>query len=529
MTRKRFTRRTLLRGAVVTTAGAGIATVLPGTARADGARPTAGPGVDPGGADAPAELGASLAEAQRALTAPPVELTLPAAPAPAVPVTAALPYKNFLRYDFELRVLPPELQAYALTTPAPLGYGVVDSAGVRMVDLGGKLWNHPAAQAQYGMALLESYRLTKDRRFLDLALRQALRLIGRAHAYGGGLFHPYDFLYSPHSTANRVPPWYSGIAQGQVLDFFTRLHAVTGDGGHQAEADGTFRSFLVPQAAGKPWVTWVQGGHVWLDEYPRTDIALGDRTYNGHNFASFGLYQYYQATKDERARQLVQGAFATSRAVAPQVRNPGWRSAYCLLDRHDSRAYHTTHALQHLLISTITGDSTFAAAADLFHADFPDPRAAGTVILEKGTHPAYIFDSLGRVPASRLLPVATVTSAPCGTRTKIANRTGLWYQITAGTLTGYWVQESPGWTFLRGKFIPMPYLPYRTGTVTSAVATAVQPAPAPGQPLPTKPVALDKGSQVLVDQRALIDAVEYLELADPTNAGWWIPAAVVAF
>ena len=60
------------------------------------------------------------------------------------------------------------------------------------------------------------------------------------------------------------------------------------------------------------------------------------------------------------------------------------------------------------------------------------------------------------------------------------------------------------------------------------LAAAVEAAPAAGQPLPTKPVALAKGSQVLVDQRALIDAVEYLELADPTNAGWWIPAAAVA-
>ena len=529
MTSTRLTRRALLRGVVVTTAGAGLAAALPGTARADGTNPPPGPAVDPLGADTPGELGASLSGMERRLAAPPVQLTIPATPAAAVPVTAALPYKNFLRYDFELRTLPPELQAYALTAPMPAGYGVVDSTGVRMVDRAGTLWNHPAAQAQYGMALLESYRLTQDERFLTLALTQAGRLIKRAHAYGGGLFHPYDFRYSPHSTAVRVPPWYSAIAQGQVLDFFTRLHAVTGNAGHKAEADGTFQSFLVPQAAGKPWVTWVQSGHLWLDEYPRTDVALGDRTYNGHTFASFGLYQYYQATKDERARQLVQGAFATARAVASQVRNPGWRSVYCLQDRHDSLAYHETHVLQHLLISTITGDSTFAAAADLFHADFPDPTARGTVVMEKGTHPAYVFDSLGRVPASRLLSVATVTSAPCGTRTKIVNHAGMWYQITAGTLTGYWVQESPGWTFLRGKFISMPYLPYRTGTLTSAVATAVQPAPAAGQPLPSKPVALAKGTSVLVDQRALIDAVEYVELADPTNAGWWIPAAAVSF
>ena len=273
---------------------------------------------------------------QGVVVVPPPALTVPAPAAPAVRVTAALPYRTFLRYDFELREAPPELQPYALQVPARSGYGTVDAAGVRMVSLGGRLWNHPTAQAQYGIAMLESYRLSADPRLLAIALAQAGRLIGRARAYGGGLFHPYDFPHAPHGTSVRTPPWYSAIAQGQVLDFFTRLYRVTGSAGHKAEADGTFRSFLVPQVAGKPWVAWVQGGLLWLDEYPRTDIALGDRTYNGHMFASFGLYQYYLLTKDERARQLTQGAFATARSVAPQARNPGWRSVYCLQDRVDA-------------------------------------------------------------------------------------------------------------------------------------------------------------------------------------------------
>ncbi len=526
MGESRLTRRTLLRSVAVAAGGAGVGAALPGVALADSTAPVPAP-TSTMGADAPGEVGAGLTGMQGVAVVPPVGLTITADPAPRVPVTAAVPSKNFLRYDFELRQPPPELQPYALASPARVGYGTVDASGVRMVLLQGKLWNHPTGQAQYGITMLESYRLTADRRYLTVALAQAQRLISRARAYSGALFHPYDFADRPHGTAVRTAPWYSGMAQGQVLDFFTRLYRVTGDLGHKAEADGTFRAFLVPQVAGKPWVAWVYAGLLWLDEYPRTDIASGDRTYNGHMFASFGLYQYYLLTKDERARQLVQGAFSTARSVAQQVRNPGWRSVYCLQDRADSGNYHPTHSMQHLLIATITGDPSFAGIADTLSADFPSPKVAGTVVFGKGTHVGYVFSSTGQVTRSRSIAVTTVTSAPCTARTKIAGRAGLWYLISAGTLSGYYVQEVVGSTYVRGSCLPVRYLPYRNGTLTQDVATAVQPPAVPGGPLPTRQVNLVGHGPVLVGQRLTINAVEYLGIVAGPNAGWWVPAAAV--
>src|SRR5262249_34498081 len=125
-------------------------------------------------------------------TARPSPLLRPAPTASAVRVTADLPLTGFLRHDFELRTLPADLEPDAQRGPAPLGDGTVDATGVRMVNLGGPLHNHPAEQAQYGMILLDSYRLPADSRYLQLALKQAARLTSRAHAYAGGLFYPYD-------------------------------------------------------------------------------------------------------------------------------------------------------------------------------------------------------------------------------------------------------------------------------------------------------------------------------------------------
>ncbi len=528
----RLTRRALLRSAAVAAGGVGIVTAIPGVAAADG---TPGPSPVPTsttvGADAPGELGASLAQ-QPLITAPPVDLTVPAAPAPKVAVTAALPYRNFLRYDFELRDTPPQLQPYALATPPPVPYGVVDATGVRMVKLGTTLWNHPVAQAQYGMAMLEGYRLTGDHRYWRTAVLQATRILGRARAYGGALFHPYDFAVQPHRTAVRTPPWYSAMAQGQVLDFFTRMHKLTGDLGYKAEADGTFRAFLVPQVAGKPWVAWVYKGLLWLDEYPRTDIALGDRTYNGSMFSAFGLYQYFLLTGDERAKQLVQGMFSTARAVAQQVRTPGWRSVYCLQDRADSSHYHVTHSAQHLLIAILTGDPSFQASADNFQADYPQPAVGGTVVFAPGFHAGYAFNANGGVTASRSITVkaGSMTSAPCDTRTRIINRPDqLWYRISVGSLAGYYVPEVPGFSYLRASVLPVQYLPYRTGALTQDVATAVQPPPTPTAPLPTRSVDLPKGTTVTVDQRLTVNAVPYLRMVGGADSGWWVPAAAVSF
>ena len=241
MTSTRLTRRALLRGVVVTTAGAGLAAALPGTARADGCRTRPPAAVDPLGADTPGDLGASLRDGTPAGRAT-GRAHAPRNAGRGRAGTAALPYKNFLRYDFELRTLPPELQAYALTAPMPAGYGVVDSTGVRMVDRAGTALEPPcgAGPVRHGTAgelpAHPGRAVPHSRVDAGRPPDQTCPCVRR------WAVPPLRLPVLPAHTAVRVPPWYSAIAQGQVLDFFTRLHAVTGNAGHKAEADGTFQS-----------------------------------------------------------------------------------------------------------------------------------------------------------------------------------------------------------------------------------------------------------------------------------------------
>lgn len=166
------------------------------------------------------------------------------------PLPPGLPYA--FRYDdLDVRDLPDTIRPYALTRPFPLqDKGIHDAEGVRMVYLGGRYYDHPVAQAQYGINLLESFRLTGDTTYLRRAEKQAQRLVDRRVERSGGWFYPYPFRYQLHRQYEIYePPWYSMMAQGQALSLFCRLHRVTGATAWRTAADRTFASFLVPAVA----------------------------------------------------------------------------------------------------------------------------------------------------------------------------------------------------------------------------------------------------------------------------------------
>ena len=102
--------------------------------------------------------------------------------------------------------------------------GVHDAQGVRMFLIGTTQFNHPVAQAQYGLANLSSYALTNNATFLNRAIAQANRLLSLKVASRGAWFFPYPFNFALHGIAadTMVAPWYSGMAQGQALSLFVR-------------------------------------------------------------------------------------------------------------------------------------------------------------------------------------------------------------------------------------------------------------------------------------------------------------------
>jgi putative cell wall-binding protein len=355
---------------------------------------------------------------------------------------------QFIVDGLALQTVPADMLAFnGSTIIAP--YGTRDANGVfKYRHSDGLLYDHPVGQAQYVVNMLRNYRLDPDPAYLDLALANANRLLARSVRHGGGTFFPYPFDWGLHGRGTMHAPWYSGMAQGIALSGFVRLHELTGEAKWRQAAADTFASFLVPRQSGAPWVTAVENGLLWLEEYPWTPY---DHTFNGHNFATWGLYDYWRLTGSRDAMELTLGAMTTSARVAATVRTPGGISHYCIaqscLDRRvRNTAYHLTHIGQFVQLHRYTRSERFARLADTFTADNPDFRHGGTVVFHAGTHVASSFDSNGNRSATRSLTLGSSSNASYSSRTVpygwIKPGNGIWFAMSDGYFAGTWIQES---------------------------------------------------------------------------------------
>ena len=111
--------------------------------------------------------------------------------AAAVPAFATLGYVQ--------QPIPAAAHPYALAAAVSLvDTGVHDADGVRMIRIGTKLFDHPVAQAQYGLANVASFDLTTDTRYLDRAIAQATRLVDAKVVSRDAWYFPYPFDFALH-------------------------------------------------------------------------------------------------------------------------------------------------------------------------------------------------------------------------------------------------------------------------------------------------------------------------------------------
>jgi hypothetical protein len=451
---------------------------------------------------------------------------LVAAPAASVVPTAApsgLPY-SFVRSGFVPRELPVEKWQYN----GPGAISLVDSRahdkyGVRMVVVHGTQYNHPYGQAAYGMQLLNAYRVTNDARYLMRARAQARRLLDTHVVSRGAWFLPHRYPFARHSNpSDRMPePFYSAMAQGTVLGFFTRMYRVTGETGFRSAADAVFASFLLPKATGKPWVVEVDtANRLWLEEWPKDGDP--DFTYNGHTFATYGLYDYALLTKDSRAVALFDGATTTTLRVAKAIRTPGWISKYCFAHRLLSAGYHAVHTRQLLSLQALTGEAGFASWSDLFREDYAAPALRGTVLLAAGRHTGYVFSASGHPTASRTATLARAARVTIDRRTRVYGNGGYWYHVTNGTWAGYLVREAPAQAYLLGSHPQATYDPARRLAVSAGDRVYAVRLSSSGQVTERRTFDVSSGSTMGTTARSLVEGRSMLRADDGWLVGWWV-------
>lgn len=368
--------------------------------------------------------------------------------------------------DYGLYTVAASLLAYNDELAPREDYLAHDAEGVRIFRFAGttKYWDHPVAQAQWGLKNLASYRTTSDKFYLNRAIAQAQRNIERhTETPDGAWWYAYDFdaarcAESPPMLA----PWYSGMAQGQLLSLFVRLYEYTNDAKWKQAADHTFVSLTLAPDETAPWGSWVDpDGYRWLEEYPQPTES-GERVMNGHIFAMYGVYDYWRVTRSAEAVQVFDAAAVTVTHYLPKsIRLTNWASKYSLGCQHPHTGYHVVHTGQTLRLYQITHAGVFANLSSMLRSDYPEIEVKGTVRFKAGTHVEYKFDANGKILASKTLKLTAASNAPTDKRTRVRGH-GVFYLITAGALRGYLVAEQFPNRVLLGKTVEQRYYPTRT-------------------------------------------------------------------
>jgi heparosan-N-sulfate-glucuronate 5-epimerase len=258
------------------------------------------------------------------------------------------------------RCLWTELGEYYMPFTAKADYaGPYDNAGVPMLNYRGKLGlqYNPIAIAQYGLGNYNLFSRTRDMERRRKWLAVADWLVTHLEQNRAGFWvwnHHFDWEYRTRLKS----PWYSGLAQGQGISLLVRAHRETGDIKYLDAAHRAFTTFLEDVDRGGV-VYQDKEGHSWFEEYlvsPPTHIL------NGFIWASWGVYDYFLATGDPRAKDLFERAVRTL-AANLHYYDVGFWSLYeqsgTWLKMLASPFYHRLHIVQLEVLYRLSGKEIF--------------------------------------------------------------------------------------------------------------------------------------------------------------------------
>jgi hypothetical protein len=278
------------------------------------------------------------------------------------------PIKSISAKEHPYRVKREQMGSRDLET----GIYKLDDEGIPLLLIGKKYpVYHPVFLAQYGLNSLEMYHTTGDEDYLDLARRIGDKLPETALKQDGKMWFPYTFKFDLHGYDDQTmkAPWYSAMAQGQVLSLYAALNEIEPREEYVEISDRIFRT-LLPESdlEAEPWCTCIsEDGLLWLEEYP---MDPPNNTLNGMLFAIYGIYDYHQLTGSEEAEDVLRGSIATIKKTIPNFRIEDGYSHYCLSHPLiQDKGYHRIHTRQLEFLASITGDDEFLEMAARFKAD----------------------------------------------------------------------------------------------------------------------------------------------------------------
>lgn len=435
--------------------------------------------------------------------------------------------------------IPEGLRPYQHGRVRQVPFGLVDEQGVRVfrLDRDPRVFDHPVAQTQYALYAVESHRLSGEPRYLEVALANAERVVANDRELDGAWYFPYQFDFDLYRNGRGVltAPWVSGMANGQALSLFARLHRVTGQQKWRVAADRTVAAFRQAPDGQGYFVSFLDdAGRLWLEEYPRYPAARSERVLNGHLWSMFGLWDLWMMHGQDHpeAERLFRGALHTVEETAmSDFRRPGWQSRYSLWQGKDAPTYHQHHQHQFLMLYRMTHDPVWISRAAAYRRDHPEWRdLGGPVLLAPGTRTLMRLDDRHVHIASRTMAVEETREVSVAALTQERyDRRGtvpggpVVIRLSSGPHAGWWVEERPdeAWS-------PVPvewhsYHPTATLVVPGPVRTAIRRyEPRTGQRIEERAVTLEPGRGYPTTASAIVEGRAQWRLDGAGRQDCWV-------
>lgn len=146
--------------------------------------------------------------------------------------------------------------------------------------------------------------------------------------------------HSPNQVYNLIPPWYSGMAQGQALKALIIAHKINQNDGYLEFGDKLLKTFYIDVK--DDGVTYLSENDGWWYEEFASSKAMESKVLNGMMFALAGLYEYYEYTKNPMAIFLFNQGIKSLNHRLPIYDKDGY-SYYDQLGQPAGWHYHKVH------------------------------------------------------------------------------------------------------------------------------------------------------------------------------------------
>ena len=258
--------------------------------------------------------------------------------------------------------------AFRLTAPAQMK---LDESGVPVVDYGYKQGQYigeqvnPLAVAAAGWQHMLEYERTGDEAALDRAKNCLDWLEGAVVWHGDSAVWEYWY---PTSYGSELP-YYSALAQGNIMRTLVRAEAVAGVGRYQALVDGIIASLDTTPEDGGCMVPLGDDGGKWFAEIASPSRSQPPYILNGHMEVLLRLHEYWESSGDSNARELFEAGIVALKALLPRYDAGNW--SYYDLEGNWAYDYHYTHIDELEQLYDLTREPVFAEYADRWDSYFP--------------------------------------------------------------------------------------------------------------------------------------------------------------